>query len=82
MIQYKTDIKELQKIMIDRDIKTIAELSDKSGVNRNALSGMFNERLQPTAETMRKLVSCLEIEPAKAGEIFFTPDLRDTEVLT
>lgn len=80
MIQYKTDIKELQKIMIDRDIKTIAELSDKSGVNRNALSGMFNERLQPTAETMRKLVSCLEIEPSKAGEIFFTPDLRDTEV--
>lgn len=75
---YTTDVKELQKIMIDHDINTITELSQKSGVNRNALSGMFNGKLQPTAETMMKLVDCLEIEPARAGEIFFKPDLRNT----
>lgn len=77
MARYTTDIKALQKIMIDNDINTITELSDKSGVNRNALSGMFNGRLQPTSETMIKLVDCLHIEPAVAGEIFFKPDLRD-----
>lgn len=76
MTGFVTDTAELKKIMIDQKIKTTKELSEKSGVNRNTLAKVLNGASQPTADTMEKLVLCLEIEPQKAGRIFFANNLR------
>ncbi|WP_270167497.1 helix-turn-helix domain-containing protein [Paenibacillus sp. SYP-B4298] len=73
---YKTDSRELKKIMIDRGISTIVQLSAVTGVNRNTLSNILNGESQPSAEVMRKLVAALEIPPEQAGRIFFNPNLR------
>ena len=60
---YKTDVKEIKKIMIDRGINTMTELSEKSGINRNTLSQVLNGESQPSSDVMDKLVSALKIEP-------------------
>lgn len=64
--------------MIDRGIRTMGDLSIKSGINRNTLSKVLNGKKQPSSEVMFKLVTTLDIEPADAGKIFFTHDLRNT----
>jgi transcriptional regulator with XRE-family HTH domain len=75
---YKTDIKAIKKLMIEKDISTIAELSEKIGVSRNTVSKVLNGSVQPSAEIMDKLVSALDIKPEVAGTIFFSQNLRDT----
>ena len=34
---YKTDYIEIKKIMAEKEIKTIKELAEKTGINRNTL---------------------------------------------
>ena len=65
---YKTDYIEIKKIMAEKEIKTIKELAEKTGINRNTLSNILN--------VMEKLVFSLEIPPEKAGRIFFSLILR------
>jgi len=74
---YKTDTKAIKKIMVEKEIGTIAELSDKTGVNRNTISKILSGDIQPSADVMDKLVSVLEIKPETAGNIFFGLDLRN-----
>ena len=71
------DVKALKKLMIDKDIQTITELSEKTGVNRNTLSDVMNEKAQPSADVMMKLCDALEMEPAMAGNIFFAEKLTE-----
>mgnify|MGYP000565248500 CR=1 FL=1 len=78
MRRYKTDVIELRKIMAEKNIKTIVELSEKSGINRNTLGKILDGSIQPSSEVMDRLVFTLDIEPANAGKIFFVPDLRIT----
>ncbi len=78
MRRYKTDVIELRKIMAEKNIKTIVELSEKSGINRNTLGKILDGSIQPSSEVMDRLVFTLDIEPANAGKIFFVPDLRTT----
>lgn len=78
MRRYKTDVIELRKIMAEKNIKTIVELSEKSGINRNTLGKILDGSIQPSSEVMDRLVFTLDIEPANAGKIFFAPDLRTT----
>ena len=73
---YRTDTNEIKKIMIDRDIKSITELSEKSGIGRNTLAKVLNGQIQPSSDTMEKLVYTLKIPPEKAGKIFFMHTLR------
>ena len=73
---YRTDTNEIKKIMIDRDIRSITELSEKSGIGRNTLAKVLNGQIQPSSDTMEKLVSTLKIPPEKAGKIFFMHTLR------
>lgn len=74
---YKTDVVALKKVMIDKEIETIKELSIISGINRNTLSNVLSGGSQPTALVMHRLVSALEIKPEEAGSIFFSHDLRN-----
>nr|DAE94437.1 MAG TPA: Helix-turn-helix XRE-family like protein [Bacteriophage sp.] len=78
MKTFVTDAAAIKKLMIDRNIKNIKELSEKSGVNRNTLAKVLNGRVQPSADVMEKLVICLDIESQVAGRIFFVRDLRQT----
>jgi transcriptional regulator with XRE-family HTH domain len=75
-VVYRTDTVEIKKLMIERGIKTILQLSAQTGINRNTLSQILNGEIQPSADAMRKLVSVLVIPPEKAGLIFFNPNLR------
>lgn len=76
MRRYKTDIIELRKLMAEKGIKTILELSEKSGINRNTLGKILDGTIQPSSDAMDRLVYTLEIHPEKAGKIFFMIDLR------
>ncbi len=73
-----TNTNELKKLMIDCDIKTVKELSERTGVNRNTLAQVINGKIQPSSEVMVQLVWALDIEPKRAGEIFFNRELRST----
>lgn len=67
----------LRKFMIDAGFYTITELSKKSGISRNTLSAVFKGKKNPSTDIMIKLISVLEIEPAVAGQVFFSMDLRN-----
>lgn len=73
---YRTDTKAIKKIMVDRNIESVTELSKKSGIGRNTLAKVLNGQAQPSSDTMEKLVYTLKIPPEKAGKIFFTHTLR------
>ena len=62
--------------MAEKGIKTILELSKKSGINRNTLGKILDGSIQPSYDAMDRLVYTLEIQPEKAGRIFFMVDLR------
>lgn len=72
-----TDTIELKKIMAEKNIKNITELAEKSGISRNTLSYVLRGIKQPSAEVMDKLVICLEMEPSRAGIVFFKRILRN-----
>lgn len=78
MCNYKTDTVELKKIMVEKHIDTITQLSELSGVGRDTLSKILSGKAQPSAGVMIKLSSALEMNPEVAGKIFFTPNLRNT----
>lgn len=67
---YRTDNIEIRKLMIEKGIDTIVDLSEKTGINRNTLSKVVNGEIQPSSDVMDKLVSVLDIPPEKAGYIF------------
>lgn len=73
-----TNTAELKKIMIDCNISSVKELSEKSGINRNTLAQVLNGKIQPSSNVMEQLILTLNIEPSVAGSIFFAPDLRNT----
>lgn len=73
---YKTNTIELRKCMVDKEIKTVNELSILTGINRNTLAHVLNGSIQPSAYAMDQLVSTLDISPEKAGIIFFSAHLR------
>lgn len=74
----RTDYIELRKKMAENEIRTIKNLSDSTGINRNTLSKILSGSAQPSSDSMEKLVVTLHIEPEEAGKIFFTKDLRNT----
>lgn len=73
-----TNTVELKKIMIECNINSVKELSEKSGINRNTLAQVLNGKIQPSSNVMEQLIVALNIEPSVAGSIFFAPNLRHT----
>lgn len=74
---YKTDTIAIRKIMAERNIRTILELSQRSGIGRNTLAKVLNGEIQPSSDTMEKLVFALDIPPERAGTIFFNQSLLE-----
>jgi transcriptional regulator with XRE-family HTH domain len=75
-MEYRTDVLELKKIMLEKNFEKIGSLAEATGIGRDTLSKVLKGKIQPTAETMRRLVATLEIPPEKAGRIFFSQTLR------
>lgn len=72
---YTVNTKELRKIMIDKNISSIAELSEKSGVGRATLSKMINGQVQPSFGVLLKVADALSMSPETAGKVFFYREL-------
>lgn len=58
------DEKQLRRIMIDKDIKTINELAQKSGVSKPTIYDYLNGK-SPMSEAFLRLCNYLEIKPSE-----------------
>lgn len=75
MPEFVTDTILLKKVMIDRKIERITQLSEVTGVNRKTLGDVLRGKTQPSAAVMGQLVRVLDIPPETAGQIFFQQKL-------
>ena len=75
-MKHVVDTVALRKLMADHNIHTIAQLSDKSGVNRNTLGKVLNGTERPSVIVMDKLSCALEMSPETSGSVFFAQNLR------
>ncbi len=73
---YRTDIVAIKKIMVEKGLSKICNLSKAANVDRNTLGKVLSGKIQPSSRVMERLVVALEIPPEKAGEIFFNRDLH------
>lgn len=79
-MKYRVDTRELQKLMIDKNVKSIIDLAKLTGINRNTLAGVVTGREYPSSTTMCKIVDVLDIEPSNIGKIFLLQNLRKRNV--
>lgn len=77
-LKYKVDVVELKKIMVEKKLDKIIDLSEASTVDRNTLSKVISGAIKPSTTVIEKLMAALSIPPEKAGLIFFSVDLRNT----
>ncbi len=63
----KVDGQKLQKLR-NRRLWLIGDLAEESGVHRNTISKLENERGGAYPETIRKLAEALDVEPAELLE--------------
>lgn len=75
-MSYSVDTVELKKAMAEKEINNIEEFSQKSGVGRDTLSGVVKGKIRPSTAVMDKIATTLELEPERAGRIFFVHSLR------
>lgn len=75
MFSYSIDIRELKRAMVDADIGNITQLSEKSGIDRNTLATTLNGSRFPSSTVMQRLAIALNLDYARAGKIFFAPQL-------
>jgi len=77
-MSYSTDTIELRKLMIEKGYNTTISFSKACKINRKTMGLILNGSIQPTSESMYKMVECLAISPEQAGNIFFSKSLRNT----
>lgn len=58
------DEKQLRRIMIDKDIKTINDLAQKSGVSKPTIYDYINGK-SPMSDAFLRLCDYLEIKPSE-----------------
>ena len=75
MNEYVVDTDAIKIIMIKKKIKSQMELSRQSGINRNVLSNVLNNKKYPSSTVMNKLISTLDIDQDAVGKIFFAQKL-------
>lgn len=75
MNEYVVDTDAIKIIMIKKKIKSQMELARQSGINRNVLSNVLNNKKYPSSTVMNKLISALDIDQDTVGKIFFAQKL-------
>lgn len=76
-MNYATDTIELRKAMIEKGYDTIGAFSKDCGIGRSTLGLILKGKIQPTADAMYKIADCLSIDSERAGNIFFSQNLRN-----
>lgn len=74
---YSVDTIALKKIMLDKGLEKIIDLSNASNIDRNTLSKVLSGDAKPSTTVIEKLMCALDIPPEKAGLIFFNSNLRN-----
>ncbi len=69
-MRFSVDTKALRKIMIDQGVYTASELSKRSGIHRNTLSGILSGKHCPSEKTAKKLIESLNIKKKTVNDIF------------
>ena len=72
---YRVDVVTLKKIMVEKGLDKIVDLSAASKVDRNTLSKVLNGEIKPSTTVIEKLMTSLCIPPEKVGTIFFNKNL-------
>jgi len=72
---HEVDTAALRYYMELSGIRTILELSSKTNINRNTLSGVLKGEIYPSSDVMTRIVGALNIPPDRAGQIFFKQKL-------
>lgn len=75
--KYSVNIIELKKIMVEKGLDKIVDLSKAANIDRNTLSKILNGEAKPSTIVIEKLMFTLEISPETAGLIFFDSNLRN-----
>lgn len=55
--------------------KSVLDLEQKTGVNRNTLAGVLNGKVLPSSDTMDRIITGIKIPIDEAGGIFFAEKL-------
>ena len=63
--------------MIDHNVESVSELAEKTGINRNTMGDIINQKYRPSTQTMDKLIEFFGWSPQQAGEIFFASELSE-----
>lgn len=58
------DEKQLRRLMIDKDIKSMNELAQKSGVSKPTIYDYINGK-SPLSVAFIRLCDCLEVKPSE-----------------
>lgn len=74
-MSYGVDSQELRKAMIDADITTIVALAEASGVDRNTIGAILNDKTKPSASVIEKIAGALSLSGEDIGRIFFRQKL-------
>lgn len=74
-MSYGVDSQELRKAMIDADITTITALAEVSGVDRNTIGAILNDKTKPSASVIEKIAVALSLSGEDIGRIFFRQKL-------
>ena len=74
-MSYYIDTTALRKAMLDAEMVTIGDLSHASGVDRNTIAAILNEKGKPSAQTIERLAAALSLSGDDIGRIFFKEKL-------
>lgn len=74
---YCTDNYALQKLLIDKDIRTKTKFAEICNIDRNTAGKILNGQEQPSALAMYRIAEGLKLSPIQAGTIFFSYNLRN-----
>lgn len=69
------DGKYIRHKMIELGINSYTELAELSGVDRNTISNVIENKFRPNAATMDKLYKTLKLTPEEGGRVFFGNEL-------
>lgn len=70
-MEYEVDIIELKKLMVEKNCEKIGDLSEASGVDRNTIGEILNNKKSPSTMVMAKIGKALGMDSQQMGSIFF-----------
>lgn len=73
------DSKAFKKAMIDADCDTYGQLSERTGINRMALSDYVSGEQRPSYDSVAKMADALCLNYEEIGRIFYAVPLAESK---